>query len=285
MKTREWILATVVGGALIATSGARADDLEQQVDGKLVAVDTSSGARGQFRLDSHHRTAGSNETINMNASRLGALPDATGHRPVYHVFLIDSTGATATDFGAARLNKGGESQFRFDSRFDDYPSGVTTITAYGGGTFELRRDGAAVLRGSIPAFVGLTDQSTKNSRASYTGNTKLTATINGGGGRGTIQVGVHNEPKHVQQRLRIDVRAIGTLGNPFTVVALDGHGGEATLGTITTNRGAGNGALTLDTHKGDTIPGGGIVALMGQTIEVRNSQGVAVLTGTFPTAP
>jgi hypothetical protein len=285
MKARKWMLGAVVGCAALVAGIARADFLEQDVRGKLVAVDTSSGAKGTFRLESRQRDNGTREIIVMNARHLGATPDQGGDLPSYHAVLIDSTGTNTIDFGAVRLNSYGQSYFRFDSRFDSYPAGVSTIRMFGGGKFELQRDGAAVLRGDIHEFVGLTDVASRQAWAHFHGRSKFTATINGGAGRGTIQADMLNNPTHVRQNVQIEVRLLGTLGNPFAVVALDGQGGETTLGTITTRGRRGHGALRFFTRRGDEVPAGGIPGLVGKTIEVRNSQGTVVLTGVFPSVP
>jgi hypothetical protein len=40
--------------------------------------------------------------------------------------------------------------------------------------------------------------------------------------------------------------------------------------------------MRLSTRRGDTIPGGGVLALGGQSVEVRDADGVAHLVGRFP---
>jgi hypothetical protein len=284
MMIRKWF--TGVAAAALAVGVAYADQLDQQVKGRLAAVDITSGARGDFRIDTVARTNDNDrEVIVMNARRLGATPDAGGQLPSYHVVLVNADESTTTDFGAVRLNRNGQAYFRFDSRFDSYPSGVTTITAYGGGKFELQHEGTAVLRGSIHEFVGLTGVASKDARAHFHGGSKFSATINGGAARGSMEADMHNEPNRVTQRLRVDVRLLGQLGSPFSVVALDVEGDDVVLGTITTHGQRGDGSLTFNSRRGDAIPGGGIPALLGKTIEVRNSQGTAVLTGVFPSIP
>jgi len=286
MKTREWLLGAATAAAVMVVGVAYADQLEQQVKGKLAAVDVTSGARGEFRMDTMARTNGAGrEVVVMNARRLGATADSGGQLPSYHVVLIDAGATTTTDFGPVRLNHAGQAYFRFDSRFDDFPAGVTTITAYGGGTFELQHEGTAVLRGDIHAFVGLTEQASKDARAHFHGGSRMHATINGGAGRGHIEADMHNEPNQVSQRLRVDIQMVGKLGSPFSVVALDVGGAEVVLGTITTHGRSGQGSLMFHSRRGDVVPGGGIPALLGKTIEVRNSQGTAVVTGVFPSIP
>ena len=286
MKTREWLLGAATAAAVMVVGVAYADQLDQQVRGKLAAVDVTSGARGDFRMDTVARTNDNDrEVVVMNARRLGATPDSGGQLPSYHVVLIDAGATTTTDFGPVRLNRAGQAYFRFDSRFDDFPAGVTTITAYGGGTFELQHEGTAVLRGAIHAFVGLTGVASKEARAHFHGKSKMQATINGGAGRGKIDADMHNEPNHLKQRLHIDIKMVGKVGSPFSVVALDVGGAEVVLGTISTHGKSGQGSLKFESRHGDVIPGGGIPALLGKTVEVRNSQGTAVLTGVFPSIP
>jgi hypothetical protein len=285
MKNRPWSLGLALAVALLASKALVADEFDEGVRGRLASVNVAYGARGEFHLDVRRRDRSNSETILMNAGRVGTAPDVGGAPAEYHAVLIDSSGSNAVDFGAARLDRGGHANFRFDSRRDDYPAGVSTITAFGGGTFELRRDGAAVLRGDVPQFVGLGDQSVADSFASFHGASRLAATIDGGAGRGAVDVRAMNSPNHVAQRLRISVRLLGTLGNPFSVVAIDGSNAETALGTIRTHGRGGEGSLTFDTRRAGTIPGGGILALAGQRIEVRNSAGTTVLTGAIPSIP
>ena len=285
MTPRDWMLSAAAAALLCVPAVVRADELDQSVRGRVTAVDTSSGARGEFRLDVRLHNTKTTETLTFRGDRLGALPDALGHVPVYHVVLIDAGATTTADFGATRLSRGGHAGLHFDSRHTDFPGGVATLTQFGGGTFELQRDGAAVLRGSIPTFVGLTGKSAPGAVATFHGNSRLGPTASGGAGRGTIDAFASNGPHRVVQRLRIAVRILGTIANPFSVVAIDSLGAETPLGTITTRGSHGDGALTFDTRRGANIPTGDLAGLSGMKIEVRNGAGTAVLTGNFPSVP
>jgi hypothetical protein len=279
MQTRAW---PFLAALLLLPAVVLADELIQEVRGRLVAVDPSNGARGEFRIESRRATSSSREGLWMSASRLGVRPDADGDAAEYRAVLLDSGGTLSADFGAARLDRSGRAFLRFDTRWDEYPAGVTTLRAFGGGTFELRREGSAVLRGAIPEFVELGEQGSAVSTAFFHGRSRLQATINGGSGRGDVDARAWSGRKRGEQRLRIGFRQVGTLGNPFTVVALDGAGGSTTLGEVVTRGRSGTGVLDLT---GSDIPGGGILGLSGQSVEVRNSAGTVVLTGTFPTVP
>jgi hypothetical protein len=285
MTPRHWMLATAAAAAVLVPSIVAADVMQQIVRGRVEAVDTSSGARGDYRMEVRDINGRVEETLNFRGRRLGALPDQNGDPPVYHVVLIDSGGTKTADFGAVRLNRNGSAGLHFRSRKDDFPVGVTSLTEFGGGTFELQRDAAAVLRGTIPAFVGLDGDASKDAFAHFHGKARLTPTPDGGAARGDIQEESKNGPNRSFQRLRIAIRLVGTVANPFTVVAIDGAQNETVIGTITARGGRGEGALKFDTRQGDTIPGGGLAGLSGQTIEVRNGSNVAVLTGKFPTVP
>ena len=279
---RPSILAIAALAALVSPSAARADTLDQTVRGRALAVDAGSKARGEFRIESRRTDKETRETIGFTASKLDATLDGLGHLPAYHAVLVDATGATSADFGLVKIDKGGHAWFRFDSRFDAYPVGVSTLADFGGGKFELQKSGAAVLRGTIPAFAALGAPRTADSWTFYRGTSKLVATVNGGAGRGALVAEATAEPHRTSESVRIDVRLLGTAGNPFTVVAIDSKSVETTLGTITTKGGLGSGKLFLSAKNG-TIAGGGVLALSDERIEIRNAVGTPVLTGTFPT--
>ncbi len=284
MTYRSWMLVAPLGAAFLCTAALSDPGHDEDVHGALVAADPTSPAKGQFRIAVHGRDAAVSETIDMNASRLGAMPDATGAPPVYDVVLVGTSGTPTADFGPVRLNRGGEAKFHFDSRTDSYPSGVTTVTAFGGGTFEVRHDATVVLTGAIPPFPA-PPPARPGPKSTLHADSDLSATINGGAGRGHVEADEVDDAKGTEQRLRIQIQFIGTLGNPFTVTATSSAGVVTTLGTITTKGPMGDGGLTFDTRRGDTIPDGGISALSGQTIDVKNDAGTIVITGTFPTIP
>jgi hypothetical protein len=285
MTPRDWFLGSAAAVLVLVSAAVAADEYDQTVRGKVAAVDTSSGARGDFRLDVRVHDGKKVEKLDFRGSRLGALPDLQGHRPVYHVVLIDSGATKTADFGAVHLSNGGSASLHFDSRRGGFPSGVTTLTSFGGGKLELQRDGAAVLRGDVPVFVGLRDQQVPGSTAMFHGKSRLGPTPGGGAARGLIDADASNGPNRSVQRLRIAVRYMGTIANPFTVVAIDGALTETTLGTITTRGAYGSGELKFDTRHGASIPTGSLAGLSGMTIEVRNSSGVAILSGNFPPVP
>jgi hypothetical protein len=286
MRHRNWLLGSVAAALVVVPAALGvADVFVQVVRGRATAVDTTSGARGDWRMVVSDVNGQTDETLVFKGVRLGATPDAQGHLPAYHVVLVNAGGTTTADFGAARISRGGAAGLRFDSKHDSYPAGVTTLTAFGGGTFELQLNSAAVLRGTIPAFAGVSGTSSKDSFSLYHATSSLTPTASGGAARGTISAEAADGPVRSFQRLRIAVKLLGTTANPFTVVAIDASNVVTTLGTITTHGHNGEGVLSFDTRHGDTLPGGGLSGLSGQTIEVRNNANVAVISGKFPTVP
>jgi hypothetical protein len=103
-------------------------------------------------------------------------------------------------------------------------------------------------------------------------------------GRGQMFARRLNLAGGVREDFRVMCRRM-TNAATYTVVAIAADATETTLGTFTTSDPLGIGGFRLATAKGDTIPGGGVLSLSGQTVEVRDSGGVAVLTGAFPTIP
>lgn len=283
VNLRALLLGIGAGAALVVAVGASADESRQEVHGTLESTNVAYGAHGDFHVESDAHDSVTVETLRMDASGLGVRPDADGTPAAYHVVLVPSSGPPGADFGTAELGPDGHVRFRFDGRFDAYPSGVTTLTSFGGGTFEVRRDDVAVLSGAIPQFPP--PPSPPPPGMKFHGKADLTATLSGAGAFGRIDVHVDGDGKHPGAQIKITAHVIGTLGAPFTVVAVAGGGAETTLGALKMHGRSGDGDLTLDTRHGGVIPGGGVAGLSGETIEVRNSLGVAVLTGVFPTVP
>jgi hypothetical protein len=68
----------------------------------------------------------------------------------------------------------------------------------------------------------------------------------------------------------------------MAAVCVDGDGEVTRLGTMTVRSRARIGVLHLSTRRGDTIPGGGALALGGQILEVRDAYGIVHLRGVVP---
>ena len=101
--------------------------------------------------------------------------------------------------------------------------------------------------------------------------------------RGIVQALAASLPRGRHEALRVECWLLkARRGDEVSVVCIDGDGNETRLGTMLVRTRARLGVLRLSTRAGDEIPGGGVLALGGQTVEVRDADGVVHLTGFFP---
>ena len=280
-------MRTILVAAAVALLSLSADARRvtgQAVRGPLDAVDSSSDASGRFRIVIREVPSGTREDLLLDAQGLDTARDGSGNLPSYHVFLVTADGNTEGDFGEAYLAYRGRARLRFANPRMEFPEGVNSLKDFEGGTLELRRDGEAVLSGSIPSFVDMGDENGSGSGAAawITGSSRLRATRAGGRALGRVEATTSNRPRGEFEALRVEGLGLGRRGDAFTVVAIDGDRNETTLGTMTIRSVYGAGMLDLSTRRGDEIPGGGVVALAGFTVEVRDARGTAWLTGEFP---
>lgn len=276
MSIRIWTAATVLAVSLLAAMPAADAGVSRDiVRGKLDSSTVGGSEKGLFRLISADRGNGSHyERIETTARRLDMTADAQGAAPVYHVWLVSSDASSEADFGEMRTNQRGNAGFIFDTRRTELPSGVSSITDYSGGTIEIRNGSTAVAEASIPEFG---DRTFGHDRA------RLRSTSTSFTGRGEIVARHQSVPSGDREELRVTCNHMSA-STTYTVVAIASDNTETTLGTFSTGSPLAIGGFRLATAKGDTIPGGGVTALAGQTVEVRDS-GNAVLRGTFPTIP
>lgn len=277
MSIRIWTAAAVLAASLLAGMPAADAGVSRDiVRGKLDSSTVGGSEKGQFRLISGDRGNGSHfERIETTARHLDMTADTQGAAPVYHVWLVTSDASAEADFGAMRTNQRGNAGFVFDTRHTELPSGVTSITDYSGGTIEIRNGSTAVAQATIPEFG---DRTFGHDRAA------LRSTSTTFRGRGEIVARHQSVPSGDREELRVTCNHM-TASSSYTVVAIASDTTETTLGTFTTGSPLAIGGFRLATAKGDTIPGGGVTALAGQTVEVRDSGNSAVLRGTFPTIP
>ena len=125
--------------------------------GRLTNGDEESRTRGHYKLveitrDTREGTV-SVERVQAWARHLD-MSAVTEETPAnFHVWLKTSDGLTSTDFGQMRVNRRGNAAFLFDSRAAALPEGVTTLTAYAGGSIEIHdAAGATVLSATIGTF-------------------------------------------------------------------------------------------------------------------------------------
>jgi hypothetical protein len=277
MSIRTWIVAALALAAFPLVAGAGV--VHSAVHGKLEPVAQDGAERGRFRLVVATRSNGSHvEKLEADARHLDPTLE-------YHVFLVKTGGTDPADFGAMTVNAGGHGKLRFTTRLTSLPSGVTSIADYAGGTVEVRQGDTAVLSDTVPTFIGLTDGGTPGAAAFGHDASRLRAVDTSFHGRGQILARRQNLPGGVREELRLTVGRMDN-GATYTAYALFTDGSDVQLGTFTTSDPLGRGGFRLATAHGDTIPGpGSILDLAGLTVEVRDANGVAVLTGTFPTIP
>jgi len=276
MSIRNWIVAAVALVALPLVAGAGV--VRSAVHGKLDPVTQGGAERGRFRLVVGDRSNSSHiEKVEVDARHLDSTLE-------YHVFLVKTGGTDAADFGAMRINAGGHAGLRFTTRLTTLPSGVTTISDYAGGTVEVRDGSTAVLSGTVPSFIGLTDDGSHGAAAFGRDSSRLAAVDASFRGRGQMTARRQNLPGGVREEFRLTCGRMST-ATTYSVVVIAADTTETTLGTFTTSDPLGLGGFRLATAKGDTIPGGGVLGLAGLTVEVRDSGNSAVLRGTFPTIP
>lgn len=279
--------ALAVAVPVMSQAVTQAGVVRQFVHGRLAAVDELSASRGKFRLVSQARDNGdAREAIEVACGPMDVERDDEGGRPEYRLVLTSSDGGTTADFGSFVLARRGRAGFRWSTRFDTYPDGVTTITAFSGGTIEVRRDGEAVLTGEVPTFRGPGDENDEGTgaRGVRRDASRLRPTEAGGRAHGGIEARYANTPRGENEQVRVQAVNLSRDGSPYAVVCIDGSSNETTLGEMSPRGRFGEARLALDTRDGDEIPGGGgVTGLSEQTVEVRDVNGTVVLTGPFPT--
>lgn len=154
MQNRTWLAGAGVAAALLAvvvTSSAIASVTGSR--GPLSAATATGSETGRYRLMEISRNRRTVDRIEAEARHLNVSGASRGNRPSFHVFLIQSSGRGATDFGAMRVNRFGQAAFVFDSRRASLPSGVSALTDFSGGTIEVRdSSGSAVLSATLSSF-------------------------------------------------------------------------------------------------------------------------------------
>lgn len=154
MTTRTWIgAAAVVATLCIGATAAGARATITGTRGRLSPATQGGTESGRYRMFEISRSRALADRIEAQARGLNVSGATRGNRPAFHVFLVKSDGTGAADFGAMRVNRRGNAAFVFDSRRASFPSGVTTITDYSGGTIEVRdASNAAVLSDTLASF-------------------------------------------------------------------------------------------------------------------------------------
>jgi hypothetical protein len=278
--------AAFAGASLFLMGGtAEAKTLtKQSVGGRLDPVDDTTDDTGHFRMLVKTRGEAVRETLWVDAWHLDTTRDDAGNLPSYHAWVVNADATASADFGEVFLGERGRARLRAKSWKGGFPDGFGSLKDYAGGVVELRLGDTAILRGDIPEFLGIGDANEpgSHSRVKAIGIKRLHATPEGDGAKGWIGALKVNRPSLQVEALWVECLHLGERGDVFTVVAIAGDGTETTLGTMTSRTRFEFAYMKLSTRRGDTIPGGGVLALGGQTVEVRDADGVAHLVGRFP---
>jgi len=287
---RSALVAAALGAALVAPASP-ADAMprpgvRQVVHGRLLPTDPDDDAFGRFRMLVQRRERAHREFLHVDAWGLDARRDDAGDLPRYRVFAVTADGSAEADFGEMRLSARGRAVLRWHSARDAFPDGVESLVDFGGGTVEVRLGDAVVLSGDVPEFLDVTDDNGPGSGAGVRASeiSRLHPTEDGGRARGTVQALAVSRPRVEHEAIRVECWNLRARpGDELAVVCVDDGGTETRLGTMTVrSRRLRAAVLKLSTRKGDAIPGGGVLALGGQTVEVRDAGSVVHLTGEFP---
>ncbi|MCK6482222.1 MAG: hypothetical protein L6R43_19375 [Planctomycetes bacterium] len=256
----------------------------QVVRGRLLPTDDGSDATGKFAVAVTTRGERVKEALAVDAWGLDATKGDGGNLPSYRVFLVSADGETEADFGEAFLSARGRAKLRFSSARQDYPENADPLADFAGGRVEVRLEGDVVLEGDIPDFLGIDDENGKGSGAAARAwaSTRLRHTRDAKDAKGILWCLYASKPRGEVEALDIECLAVGDPGDEVTAVAIDDEGNETELGAMTVRTRYGVAVLRLSTKRGEEIPGGGVLALAGQDVEVRAADGTVLLTGVFP---
>jgi prepilin-type N-terminal cleavage/methylation domain-containing protein len=252
---------------------SRPDEHDFVASGTMTAP--ASAATGTFVVESRLLTNDTIETMDVSTSQLDAST-------TYRVVLTDATHTSVAEFGATTGDAHGAATFRFDGRSQALPDGVSSVTAFGGGTIDVMSGDTVVLRGVLPAFATIGGARVPDSSVVFHVAKPLDAAPNQLPRHGSLDVRVTNAPEGTREELTVDVTTYDRDADPYGVFAVDDLGVATPLGTIAVRGLRGTGTLSLDTARGDVIAGGGLVALSGARIEVRTPTGFVVLTAVLP---
>ncbi len=267
----------------------RPDEHAYASHGQLAPGSTFGAAASEFTVVSDQRPAETNESLVVRVEELS--PDATAS-----VWLVSAAGDTAARFGSLATVRAGRGLFVFDVsgayrfwhgryRYPDafrYPPGIDTVTAFAGGTLEVRdAAGVVVLRGAIPPLATVGGPAVPGSSVMFRAKANLDPAAPREIESGRIDVGVTNEPGGARETLRISVTTFDVAEGRLDVVAIGPGGAETPLGSIVPHGFDGAGALDLDSRRGRPVPGG-VASLSGLRIEVRSRTGDVVVAGMFP---
>jgi hypothetical protein len=233
---------------LEAPAGAPFADAKGRIDVRFENPDSHHAARSRLKIKVEHLGRSSHYTLWVNG----------------------------TQFGELTTKGDGNAEFKVDTKKgDELPLGVT-LEQLAGATIEVRDDsGAVVLTGTFPSLQPEHGDHVKD-------RNELTSTV--AGAKGRVEAEFKAADAHHAEESKLTIKVEHLSGDTeYTLWGTNPATGTVEqFGTLTT-KSDGNAEFKVETKKGDALPFGATLAdLAGGTLEVRDSSGTAVLTGTFP---
>ena len=156
---------------------------------------------------------------------------------------------------------------------DAVPFGAANWSALAGRAIAVKgADGATVLAGKTPAVI-------VEEPEEHVGDCPLARPEGAADTDASGNVKVESREGRIVIKVKVRHLAVGAVLNITLTNPAEGGATEA-LGSVTINE-EGNGQFKLDTANGDAVPFGALdlAALLGFKVEVKNAEGVVVLTG------
>jgi hypothetical protein len=259
----------------------------RRVSGDLVGVDRPRRSPGHFVLDATRRGTGVHvNRVVVVSPRLSSVPNAAGQKPDYRVWLVNQAGNRQVDLGTMELELRYGAWLRRDSRLAPLPGNIVTLEEFGDGRLEVRQGSVVRLRGHVLPFRGVDEPGILGRSALARGTEELGATGEGGAARGLVRAAVVVWPERRVERFGVRVVGLDSARSPYALTAVHVSGTRTELGSFASHSGRGPfsaGRLSVSTRRRQALPGGSVLWLSGQSLEVRDAAGALVLTGTFPT--
>ena len=274
MKLRTPLFAAALAASLFCVDVARADPGHDPVrHGRVALVAGSTLPDASGRIEAEIKPAKGNhpETAKFRVKLRGLVAGDT-----YTIWGVDPATATLTQFADVTAREDGHADLKIDTHHGDALPFGASLDDLAGGAIEVHDSGGnVVLSGNFPTIF-------PPRGPSLHGRGELTSSVPGAKGRIEEEFKAADEHHDAESKLRIKVEHLSG-DTEYTLWGVE----PATLtltqfGTITTH-GDGNGEFKVDTHHGDALPfGASLDDLAGGAVEVHDSGGAVVMTGTFP---
>jgi hypothetical protein len=193
----------------------------------------------------------------------------------YRVFLISPANVTV-DVGAIERDSDDGGLFR-DSRSGAI-TGVTDLSAFGGGRIEVRRGSVVSLRAPIPLFRGVDDPPIAQRSTYANGTEQLSPQDADPAAQGLLSARLDILPARRRRRIRACFVGLDPSRSPFTVAVTWTTGTRTVLGTFDARGEAGSAFVTLQRD----VTFGEMLEMSESAVEVLDRTGATALTGTFP---